>query len=57
MYICSALFRKCFKGGKTEVPRNKGGGDWQLFSMIYAILIDIRLDKFPRGGEKKASPP
>ena len=47
-------------GGKTEVPRNKGGEPGvHLFSVIYAILIGIRLDEFPGGGgggggEKKA---
>ena len=40
-------------GGKTEVPRNNGGGGGlgiQPFSVIYAILMDIRLDKLPSGG-------
>ena len=68
VHVCvSAVFGKCFKGGggKTVVPRNKEGGGGggggkgepgiQLFSAIYAILPDIRLDEFPRGGgEKKA---
>ena len=53
---CSAVLRKCFKRGKAEVPKNKRGeAGIQLFSVPYAILIDIRLDQFPRvGGEKKA---
>ena len=46
--------------GKTEVPRNKGGKPGiQLFSVIYAILIDTRLE-FPGGGgggEKKQGGP
>ena len=40
----SAEFRKCFKGGKTEVPRNKGGGGGASLESNcsqYAILIDI----------------
>ena len=48
-----------FQGGtklRFQEIRGEGAGI-QLFLMIYAILIDIRLDKFPRGGEKKASPP
>ena len=45
-------------GGKTKVPKNKGGKPGiQLFSVIYAILIDIRLDEFPRGGARKMPRP
>ena len=54
-----AVFRKCFEGGKTEVPRNKGEEPGiQLFSVINAMLIEIRLDEFPRGegGGANASP-
>ena len=51
----SAVFRNVSRRGKTEVPRNKGGGGGgkpgiQLFSVTYAILIDTRLDEFPGGG-------
>ena len=45
-------------GGKTEVPRNREGGAWNPTVLSdHAILIDIRLDEFPRRGEKKAIPP
>ena len=38
------------RGSKTEVPRNKGGEPGiQLFLVIYALLIDIRLDELTRG--------
>ena len=57
----SGVFSNCFKGGggggKTEVPRNNGGGGGlgiQPFSVIYAILMDIRLDKLPSGGREKS---
>ena len=60
-YMLSAVFRKCFKGGggaKWKFQEIRGGGGdesgIQLFSMIYAILIDIRLDELPRGDKKKA---
>ena len=48
-------------GGKTEVPRNRGGGEGRAWNPTvlsdHAILIDIRLDEFKRRGEKKNPPP
>ena len=42
-------------GGGGGGGGGKGEPGIQLFSAIYAILPDIRLDEFPRGGgEKKA---
>ena len=44
-------------GAKLRFQEITGGGGEpgiQLFSVIYAIVMDIRLDKFPSGGEKKA---
>ena len=46
------------RGAKLRFQEIRGqGAGIQLFLMIYAILIDIRLDKFPRGSEKKQAPP
>ena len=54
------------------VPKKRGGGGAelrfqeireggepgiQLFSVIYAIIIDIRLDEFPRGGARNSKAP
>ena len=51
LLVLSAVFRNVSRRGKTEVPRNKGSEPGiQLFSVIYAILIDTRLDEFARGG-------
>ena len=46
-----------FQGGRAKLRFQEIRGrepGIQLFSMIYAILIDIRLDEFPRGGECEA---
>ena len=55
--LISAVFRKCFKGGGEMAKLRfqeirEGESGIQLFSVIYAILIDIRLDEFQmvRGG-------
>ena len=61
--VCQCCIWKMFQGGGAKLWFQEigggGGGEGepgiQLFSAIYAILIDIRLDEFPRGGgEKKA---
>ena len=37
LYIHSAVFRKCLKGGKTEVPKMGGGGGVRLHPTLQKV--------------------